>query len=67
MEGYIPAVITPKKLMRLLGIRSVASLYKLPIPRCPLSHAGSRKYVFLASDVLDYVRSQRDANEINLD
>lgn len=64
IEGYIPAVITPPDLMKILGVKSANSIPS--IPRCYL-RPGSKKYVYLASDVLDYLRSQKDATEIDLD
>lgn len=66
MEGQIPAVITPDTLQKILGIKSPQSLAKIPIPRCHL-YNGSKKYVYLASDVLEYLRSQKDNSEIDLD
>ena len=66
MEGQIPAVITPENLQKILGIKSPQSLAKIPIPRCHL-YNGSKKYVYLAHDVLEYLRSQRDSTEIDLE
>ena len=64
--GQIPAIITPEELRTILGVKSYNALAQLPIPRCHLKK-GSKKYVYLASDVLDYLRSQRDTTEIDLD
>ena len=64
--GQIPAIITPENLRTILGVKSFNALADLPIPRCHLKR-GSKKYVYLATDVLDYLRSQRDATEIDLD
>ncbi|HNW10785.1 MAG TPA: hypothetical protein PKI71_05410 [Candidatus Rifleibacterium sp.] len=66
MTGQIPAVITPHELMRILGIKCPKMLVKMPIPRRPL-YPGSSKYVILRTDFLDYLRSQRDITEVNLD
>ncbi|HQB81907.1 MAG TPA: hypothetical protein PLR50_00310 [Candidatus Rifleibacterium sp.] len=66
MGGQIPAVITPDNLQKILGIKSPQSLAKIPIPRCHL-YPGSKKYIYLASDVLDYLRSQKDCSEIDFD
>ena len=67
MTGQIPAAITPDNLQIILGIKSPQTLAKIPIPRCHL-YPGSKKYVYLASDVLDYLRSQKDdATEIDFD
>lgn len=66
MTGNIPAIITPDELKKLLGIKSHDTLLKLPIPKCRL-FSGSSKYIFLASDVLEYLRNQRDITEIDLE
>jgi len=66
MTGQIPAIITPEDMLKILGTKSPTTLSKIPIPRCRL-YPGSKKYVYLAHDVLDYLRSQRDAAEIDLD
>jgi hypothetical protein len=66
MEGHIPAVITPAELMKMLGVKCPKMLAKMPIPRCRL-YEGSSRYVYLAHDVLEYLRSQRDITEIDLD
>lgn len=66
MTGQIPAVITPDNLQKILGIKSPQSLAKIPIPRCHL-YPGSKKYIYLASDVLEYLRSQKDCSEIDLE
>jgi hypothetical protein len=66
MTGQIPAVITPGDLLKILGLKSPQSLTKIPIPRCHL-YPGSKKYVYLAHDVLDYLRSQRDTSDVDLD
>lgn len=66
MTGQIPAVITPETLQQILGIKSLQSLAKIPIPRCHL-YSGSKKYVYLASDVLEYLRSQKDDSQIDFD
>jgi len=52
--------------MRILGIKCPKMLVKMPIPRCHL-YPGSKKYIYLASDVLDYLRSQKDCSEIDFD
>lgn len=66
MTGQIPAVITPDNLQKILGIKSPQSLAKIQIPRCHL-YPGSKKYVYLASDVLEYLRGQKDHSEIDFD
>lgn len=58
-------VITPGNLREILGLKSFNALAELPIPRCYLKRGG-KKYVYLAADVLDYLRGQRDATEIDL-
>ena len=65
MTGQIPAVITPDNLQKILGIKSPQSLAKIPIPRCHL-YPGSKKYVYLAYDVLEYLESQKQT-EIDFD
>jgi hypothetical protein len=65
VNGFIPAIITPANLREILGLKSFNALAELPIPRCYLK-SGGKKYVYLATDVLDYLRSQRDATEIDL-
>ena len=66
MTGQIPAVITPEALQQILGIKSPQSLAKIPIPRCHL-YSGSKKYVYLAADVISYLESQRDNTEIDFE
>ena len=66
MTGQIPAVITPDNLQKILGIKSPQSLAKIPIPRCHL-YPGSKKYVYLAADVIGYLESQKDCSEIDFD
>lgn len=61
---YIPAVIKPAELLAILGLKCPKMLAKLPIPRCRIN--GGSKYVYLAHDILDYLRSQRDITEIDL-
>ena len=63
---YLPAIIKPADLLIILGLKCPKMLAKLPIPRCCIQKGGS-KYVYLAHDVLDYLRSQRDETEIDLD
>lgn len=62
---YIPAIIKPADLLIILGVKCPKMLAKLPIPRCRIN--GGSKYVYLAHDVLDYLRSQRDITEVDLD
>lgn len=59
-------MITPSDLLKILGVKCPKMLAKLPIPRCRL-FPGSSKYVYLAHDVLEYLRSQKDNTEIDLD
>ena len=66
LTGYIPAIITPADLMKILGVKCPKMLVKMPIPRRPL-YPGSAKYIYLASDVLDYLRRQTDPTDIDLD
>jgi len=62
----IPEVILPADIMKILGVKRPKMLAKMPIPRCYL-YPGSSKYVILRTDFLDYLRSQRDITEVNLD
>jgi len=62
---YIPAIIKPADLLIILGVKCPKMLAKLPMPRCRIN--GGSKYVYLAHDVLDYLRSQRDMTEVDFD
>jgi len=53
----------PASLMKTINC-SFNTLGKMPIPRRPL-FPGSRKYVYLNEDVLDYFRAQPSSNFID--